>query len=156
MVMILKEGQSVCPKCNGKGLWERDHGLIQGTCLECYGRGWVWEPKPEEPEEELRPLITQFPSQIGESKQIEEEDLIAAIEKIKANPAEELSAPPWGADFEDNPENDAEIAALIIEAQDKLTEAGLMPEPNPMTCPKCGKPYLLKWRLDLHVAKCRK
>ena len=115
MIPELKPGQIVCPKCNGRGLWERDHGLIQGTCLECYGRGWIWEPKVEGPNE------------------LTEANLIVALEKFRACEAEE-----------------------DIEAQDKLNEAGLMPEPAPMSCPKCHKAYKLKWALDRHVAKCRK
>ena len=30
-----------CPECNGKGIWERDGGLVYGTCEYCKGEKTV-------------------------------------------------------------------------------------------------------------------
>ena len=140
MIPELKPGQIVCPKCNGRGLWERDHGLIQGTCLECYGRGWIWEPKVEGPNE------------------LTEANLIVALEKFRACEAEE--------DIEAQDKlNEVDLIAAakkIVDQREPGDDSPIImkkvqePEPEPMSCPKCHKAYKLKWALDRHVAKCRK
>ena len=34
----------LCPECKGKGIWERDGGLVYGTCETCQGEKTIEAP----------------------------------------------------------------------------------------------------------------